>query len=43
MPAPVRITLRIPSTDPLPQIVDLIKDVEAAGFYGVGILDSQMI
>jgi 5,10-methylenetetrahydromethanopterin reductase len=43
MPASVRITLRIPSTDPLPQIVDLIKDVEAAGFHGVGVLDSQMI
>jgi 5,10-methylenetetrahydromethanopterin reductase len=43
MPAPVRVSIRIPSTDPLPRLVKLIQEVEAAGFDGVGILDSQLI
>jgi 5,10-methylenetetrahydromethanopterin reductase len=43
MSAPVQVTLRIPGTEPVPQLVRLIQDVEAAGFDGVGILDSQMI
>jgi len=43
MPAPVRITLRIPGTSPLPQLLSLIQDVEAAGFDGAGILDSQLL
>jgi 5,10-methylenetetrahydromethanopterin reductase len=43
MTAPVRISLRIPGTDPMPQLISLVQDVEAAGFDGVGILDSQLL
>jgi len=43
MPAPVRISLRIPGTAPMPQLIKLIQDVEAAGFEGAGILDSQLL
>ena len=43
MPTPVRIALRIPGTSPLPQLVKLIQEVEAAGFDGAGILDSQLL
>ena len=43
MPVPIRVTLRVPGTDPLPQLVDLIRDIEVAGFDGVGILDSQLL
>src|SRR2546430_9620756 len=43
MPAPVRISLRVPGTDPLPRLIGLIQEVEAAGFDGVGILDSQLL
>lgn len=37
----VHATLRLPSTMPLPVLLALIRDVEAAGFDGVGILDSH--
>jgi 5,10-methylenetetrahydromethanopterin reductase len=43
MTAPVRISLRIPGTAPMPQLMTLIQDVEAAGFDGAGILDSQLL
>src|SRR5919108_1535973 len=43
MAAPVRISLRIPGTAPMPQLMTLIQDVEAAGFDGAGILDSQLL
>src|ERR671931_2099230 len=43
MAAPVRISLRIPGTSPMPQLMTLIQDVEAAGFDGAGILDSQLL
>ena len=43
MPAPVRISLRVPGTQPMPELVKLIQGIEAAGFDGAGILDSQMI
>ena len=43
MPTRVRIALRIPGTSPLPQLMSLIQDVEAAGFDGAGILDSQLL
>jgi 5,10-methylenetetrahydromethanopterin reductase len=43
MPDPVRISLRIPGTSPLPQLLSLIQGVEAAGFDGAGILDSQLL
>jgi 5,10-methylenetetrahydromethanopterin reductase len=43
MTEPIRVSLRIPGTAPMPKLIRLIKDVEAAGFDGAGILDSQMI
>jgi 5,10-methylenetetrahydromethanopterin reductase len=43
MSEPIRIHLRIPGTAPMPRLIRLIQDVEAAGFDGAGILDSQMI
>ncbi len=43
MPDSVEISLRIPGTVPLPQIAQLIREVEAAGFDGAGILDSQLL
>jgi 5,10-methylenetetrahydromethanopterin reductase len=43
MSDPVRVHLRIPGTSPMPRLTRLIQDVEAAGFDGAGILDSQMI
>lgn len=43
MPAPIRVTLRVPGTDPMPRLLDLIRAVEAAGFDGAGILDSQLL
>jgi 5,10-methylenetetrahydromethanopterin reductase len=39
----VRVHLRVPGTSPMPELMALIGDVEAAGFDGVGILDSQML
>jgi len=35
--------MRIPGTQPVPRIMTLLQRVEAAGFDGAGILDSQMI
>lgn len=43
MSEPVRISLRIPGTAPMPDLITLIQDVEAAGFAGAGILDSQLL
>jgi 5,10-methylenetetrahydromethanopterin reductase len=43
MPTPVRITLRVPGTSPLRRLMSLIQDIEAAGFDGAGILDSQLL
>lgn len=43
MSEPVRISLRIPGTAPMPELLTLIQDVEAAGFAGAGILDSQLL
>jgi len=43
MSEPVRISLRIPGTAPMPDLITLIQDVEAAGFTGAGILDSQLL
>jgi 5,10-methylenetetrahydromethanopterin reductase len=39
----VQISLRIPGTAPMPELIQLIQDVEAAGFDGAGILDSQLL
>jgi 5,10-methylenetetrahydromethanopterin reductase len=43
MPAPVQLSLRIPGTAPLHDIARLVQEVEAAGFAGAGILDSQLL
>ena len=45
MPAlePVRVHMRVPGTEPMDRLVRLIQDIEAAGFDGAGILDSQLI
>jgi 5,10-methylenetetrahydromethanopterin reductase len=43
MPVPVHISLRIPGTAPIQDIARLVRDVEAAGFAGAGILDSQLL
>ena len=43
MAVSVDISLRIPGTAPLPELVCLIQRVETAGFDGVGILDSQLL
>ena len=39
----VQVSLRIPGTAPMPELIQLIQDVEAAGFDGAGILDSQLL
>ena len=43
MSAPVRVHMRVPGTSPMPELMALIRSIEAAGFDGAGILDSQMI
>src|SRR5438876_8770586 len=43
MTRPVQVSLRIPGTSPMPELLRLIQDVEAAGFAGAGILDSQLL
>jgi len=39
----VQVSLRIPGTAPMPELLKLVQQVEAAGFDGVGILDSQLL
>src|SRR5881394_1458505 len=39
----VRVHMRVPGTQPMPALMSLLRSIEAAGFDGVGILDSQMI
>src|SRR5438105_13335284 len=43
MAYPVQVSLRIPGTSPMPELLRLIQDVEAAGFDGAGLLDSQLL
>jgi 5,10-methylenetetrahydromethanopterin reductase len=43
MSEPVRVHLRVPGTAPMPRLMRLIQDIEAAGFDGAGILDSQLL
>jgi 5,10-methylenetetrahydromethanopterin reductase len=43
MTDPVRVHLRVPGTTPMPRLMRLVQDVEAAGFDGAGILDSQLL
>jgi 5,10-methylenetetrahydromethanopterin reductase len=40
---PVRIHMRVPGTQPMPDLMRLIQSIEAAGFDGAGILDSQLL
>ena len=39
----VSVSLRVPGTSPMPELIELIQDVEGAGFDGAGILDSQLL
>src|SRR5947209_6672097 len=43
MTQPVRIHIRVPGTAPMPELMTLVQSIEAAGFDGAGVLDSQMI
>src|SRR5881409_4040972 len=43
MADPVRVHLRVPGTAPMPELMRLLSSIEAAGFDGAGILDSQML
>ena len=43
MNEPVRVYLRVPGTQPMPSLMRLLQDIEAAGFDGAGILDSQLL
>src|SRR5262249_25760166 len=43
MTAPVRVHLRVRGPARMRELMRLIQDIEAAGFDGAGILDSQMI
>jgi 5,10-methylenetetrahydromethanopterin reductase len=43
MSQPVRVHLRVPGTAPMPDLMRLLRSIEAAGFDGAGILDSQML
>ena len=43
MPNLVRVHMRVPGTTSMPGLMTLIESIEAAGFDGAGILDSQMI
>jgi 5,10-methylenetetrahydromethanopterin reductase len=43
MPNHVEISLRIPGTAPIPEVARLVQAVEAAGFTGAGLLDSQLL
>src|SRR2546423_9961642 len=35
--------MRVPGTQPMPELMRLIQSIEAAGFDGAGILDSQLL
>src|SRR2546422_10786512 len=39
----IQVSLRIPGTAPMPELIQLIQQDEAAGFDGAGILDSQLL
>ena len=43
MTNPVRVYMRVPGTAPVPAVMKTLQTIEAAGFDGAGILDSQMI
>ncbi len=39
----IKISMRVPGTSPMPDLLKMIGQIEDAGFDGAGILDSQMI
>lgn len=39
----IKISMRVPGTSPMPDLLRMIRQIEDAGFNGAGILDSQMI
>ena len=39
----IKISMRVPGTSPMPELLRMIRQIEDAGFDGAGILDSQMI
>ena len=39
----MRIHMRVPGTQPMPDLMRLVQSIEAAGFDGAGILDSQLL
>ena len=39
----IKISMRVPGTSPMPELLRMIRHIEDAGFDGAGILDSQMI
>ena len=41
--AVIRIHMRVPGTQPMPELTRLIQSIETAGFDGAGVLDSQLI
>ena len=43
MSEPIRVHLRVPGTAPMSELVRHVQSIEAGGFDGAGILDSQMI
>src|SRR5437868_10755557 len=43
MTEPIRVHLRVPGTAPMADLMRLIRSIEAAGFDGAGILDSQLL
>jgi len=43
MSEPVQVHLRVPGTAPMADLMRFVAKIEAAGFDGAGILDSQMI
>ena len=39
----IRISMRVPGTSPMPELLKTLRQIEELGFDGAGILDSQMI
>ena len=39
----IKISMRVPGTSPMPELLAMIQQIERAGFDGAGLLDSQMI
>src|SRR2546429_2679861 len=40
---PVRVYMRVPGTQPMPRLVRLVQDIEAAGFDGARPFESQLL